>query len=133
MSKIDDTVKTIVDLQRQLAALTAEEKMLAGELAASVFRREGTLVLQPGFTSASGALAPVAFASALLMPPSPDGPVLDRLNRRRSLPHQMPEQPPHLRHGEREQLHGDAPDGGLSPRWRAGARWSDRHAPASIR
>jgi len=83
---------------------------------------KSALVLQPGFTSAAGALAPVAFARPLLMAPTPHGPMLHRLNRRRSLPHQMPEQPPHLRHGERQQLRG--PRGGsLSPRWRAGARW----------
>src|SRR5215218_1900987 len=54
------------------------------------------LVLQPGFRSASGALAPVTFTGALLMAPAPHRPVLDRLNRRRVLPDQMPKQPPHL-------------------------------------
>ncbi len=80
------------------------------------------LILQPGLASASGAFAPVAFARPLLMAPTPHRPVLDRINRRRSLPHQMPEQPSHLRYGERQQPRG-VPDGGLSPRWRAGARW----------
>src|SRR3954451_20550840 len=89
------------------------------------------LILQPGLRSVSGALAPVAFSRPLLMPPTPDGPVLDGFNRRRSLPHQVPEQASHLGHSERQQprvLH----DGGLSPRWRAGARLSDRHGPAWI-
>jgi hypothetical protein len=80
------------------------------------------LVLQPGLTSVSGAFAPVAFTSPLLMTPTPHGPMLDGLNRRRPLPHQMPEQAAHFRHRERQQLHADAPDGLLSPRWRAGAR-----------
>ena len=80
------------------------------------------LILQPGFTSASGALAPVAFASALLMAPAPHRPVLHGLKRWRPLPHQMPKQPAHLRYGERQQPCG-LPCGGFSPRWRAGARW----------
>jgi hypothetical protein len=78
-------------------------------------------LLQPGFTSALGALAPVAFTRALLMAPAPYGPVPDRLNRRRPLPDQMPEQAPHLRHGERQQPRG-LHDGSFFPRWRAGAR-----------
>ena len=83
----------------------------------------GALVLQPGLASVPCALAPVAFSRPLLVSSAPDGPMLHGLNRRRPLPHQMPEQASHFRHRERQQLHGDAPDGPLSPRWRAGARW----------
>ena len=79
------------------------------------------LVLQPGLTLASSALAPVTFSRTLLMAATPHRPVLHRLNRRRPLPHQMPEQPPHFGHGERQQPRG-LHDGGFSPRWRAGAR-----------
>ena len=83
---------------------------------------KSALVLQPGFTSAAGAFAPVTFSCPLLVAPTPQRPVLDGLKRRRPLPHQVPEQPSHLRYGERQQPRG-LPDGGLSPRWRAGARW----------
>src|SRR3954470_5453618 len=82
--------------------------------------KECGLILQPGITAASDAFAPVAFARPLLMAPTPDGPMLHGLDRRRPLPDQVPEQPPHLRHGERQQPCG-LPDGGFSPRWRAGA------------
>jgi hypothetical protein len=102
--------------------LTVEQVLEARLRYASGERELSKLVLQPGFTSAAGALAPVTLAGTLLMPPSPDGPVLDRLNRRRLLPHEMPEQPSHFRHGERQQPRG-LPDGGFSPRWRADARW----------
>ena len=88
------------------------------------------LVLQPGFTSSPGALAPVAFAGALLVPPAPGRPVLNRLDRRRSLPDQTPQQPPHFRHGEGQQP-GGARDRVFSPRWRSGAPPSGMHAPAS--
>uniref|UniRef100_UPI00397D4880 protein-L-isoaspartate O-methyltransferase family protein n=1 Tax=Salmonella sp. SAL4437 TaxID=3159892 RepID=UPI00397D4880 len=47
------------------------------------------LVLQPGLTLASSALAPVTFSRTLLMAATPHRPVLHRLNRRRPLPHQM--------------------------------------------
>ena len=90
------------------------------------------LVLQPGFTSAPGALAPVAFAGALLVAPAPGRPVLDRLDGRRALPDQMPQQSPHLRHGEGQQP-GGARDGIFSPQWRSGAPPSGTHAPAWIR
>jgi DnaJ-class molecular chaperone len=83
--------------------------------------KEAVQILQPGLASVSGAFAPVTFTSPLLMTPTPHGPMLDGLNRRRPLPHQMPEQAAHFRHGKRQQSRG-LPDGGLSPRWRAGAR-----------
>src|SRR4051794_30649506 len=94
--------------------------------------RQEFLVLQPGFWvgSVPGALAPVAFAGALLVPPAPGRPVLDRLDRRRSLPDQMPQQPPDFRHGEGQQP-GGARDGVFSPRWRSGAPPSGMRAPAS--
>src|SRR6188508_3170654 len=103
----------------------------SGTLAMPYTEIKSALVLQPGLTSATGALAPVTFTGALLMAPAPHRPVLNRFNRRRPLPHQVPEQPPHLRHGQRQQPCG-LHDGGFSPRWRAGARRSDRHAPAWI-
>jgi len=80
------------------------------------------LVLQPGFTAASGAFAPVTFSRPLLMASAPHRPVLHGFNRRRALPDQMPEQAAHLRHGKRQQPRGVLCEG-LSPRWRAGARW----------
>ena len=58
------------------------------------------LALQSGFALASGSLAPVAVTGPLLMPPTPRRPVLDCLDRRLLIPHQMPEQPSHLRYGE---------------------------------
>jgi hypothetical protein len=87
------------------------------------------LVLQPGFTWAPSALAPVTFAGALLGAATPRRPVLDGCMSGRLFPDPMPQQASDFRHGERQKPRG-ARDGGFSPRWRACAPQSDPHGPA---
>ena len=92
-------------------------------------RAAAALVLQPGFTWAPSALAPVTFAGALLVAATPRRPVLDGCMSGRLFPDQMPQQASDFRHGERQKPRG-ARDGVFSPRWRACAPQSDTHGPA---
>src|SRR3712207_9186791 len=89
------------------------------------------LVLQPGFML-PGPLVPVASSRALLVSPAPIGPAQDGGGVWGSVPHETPEQAPHLGHGQRQQL-----GGGVvlvrSPRGRACAARRDKIGRASCR
>jgi len=97
---------------RSLLSLTVAGTIVAGFLLnaepAHAGRRAfiGGLVLQPGFTWAPSALAPVTFAGALLVAATPRRPVLDGCMSGRLFPDPMPQQASDFRHGERQKPRG---------------------------
>src|SRR5215213_9550568 len=87
-----------------------------------------SLVLQPGFKGSSP--FPVVFPGPLLVAAAPARPGAGGLMIRRSGPDQMPQQAPHVGHGERQEI-GREIDRAFFPRPQHGGSPRDRHAPAS--